>query len=51
VQTLEAVGKKGEQFEPADTYLEVQFTYKGASVSVNGGTSVGGSAVTTWKAK
>jgi len=48
VQTLEAVGKKATQTEPAETYLEVQFTYKGASVTING-TTVGSSVTTAWK--
>ncbi len=50
VQTLKAVGKTGTEFEPADTYLEVVFTYKSASVTINGTTVGGTGAVTTsWK--
>jgi hypothetical protein len=50
VQTLKAVGKQAMDTQPADTYLEVVFTYKSASVTINGTTVGGSGAVTTsWK--
>jgi len=50
VQTLKAVGKQATEIQSADTYLEVVFTYKSASVTINGSTVGGTGAVTTsWK--
>jgi hypothetical protein len=50
VQTLKAVGKEATESKSADTYLEVVFTYKSASVTING-TTVGGTGASTtiWK--